>query len=89
MQVDVAVPALPSVHVVPGVNAPSPLVESVTAPCGELGLAAVSLTVTVQLVDAAAGSDVGVQASAVVVVSGPATVSVAEPLLALSVVVAA
>ena len=49
----------------------------------KLGLAAVSVMVTVQLVNAAAGSDVGVQASAVVVVSGPATVSVAEPLLAL------
>lgn len=57
-------------HVPPEANAPAPPEDSDTLPDGELGIAAVSVTVTAHAVDAAIGNEEGTQLTAVVVVSG-------------------
>lgn len=71
-------------HVPPEPNVPAPPDDSVTLPVGELGIAAVSVTVTAQAVDAAIGNEEGTQLTAVVVVSGVSGITnrFVEPTLA-------
>lgn len=63
-------------HVALGENAPLPLADSVTLPVGAVGLAAVSVTVTAQLVGCETTTRPGVQLTPVVVGSRPTPVTV-------------
>jgi hypothetical protein len=58
-----------SVQVPPEVKGPESLEENVTLPAGELGIAAVSVTVTAHRVDPSIGINVGEQLITVVVES--------------------
>lgn len=80
---DWPVPLGESVHTPPDANAPLPLLESVTFPVGDVGLAAVSRTVTEQLVGVDSVTVAGEQLTVVVVGSGGPllTDSVVLPLL--------